>query len=150
MEATATKTRHYIRRCGRPALYMTRDGRWTHNYEWRQSFDSQDEAEDFATMLTQDALPGDTFGIFPDGHRVDEIDFDHCCEEPTALVLLPWAEGITIAKHNASGKVYGCRDVTKGPGSADIVCSWLKGARQDGLEIEDRTPLAWWCELALW
>lgn len=47
---------------------------------------------------------------------------------PTALVLLDWREGpgTTIAKRDAAGSLYGCRDVTEG---RSMTRSSLHGAK---------------------
>lgn len=57
----------------------------------------------------------------------------------TALVILPWEHGTTIAKRDNSGQLYGCRDVTHGPAHDAIVKAWVDDSRDRlGLAIDDQ------------
>lgn len=72
------------------------------------------------------------------------INWANAAPDPVALVLLDWAEartgttGTTIAKRDASGLLYGCRDVTRGDEHDAIVSTWRSDAEAQGLAIDDR------------
>ena len=67
----------------------------------------------------------------------DKINWSRASHDPRALVFLPWGnKGITIAKRDADGKLYGCRDVGHGHGFVECIAAWIADAR--GLPIEDK------------
>jgi hypothetical protein len=67
----------------------------------------------------------------------EKVTWARASRDPRALVFLPWGhKGITIAKRDADGKLYGCRDVAHGLGFADILAAWIADARE--LPIEDK------------
>lgn len=67
----------------------------------------------------------------------EKVDWSRASHDPRALVFLPWGhKGITIAKRDADGKLYGCRDVSHALGFADILAAWIADAGE--LTIEDK------------
>lgn len=67
----------------------------------------------------------------------EKVSWARASHDPRALVFLPWGhKGITIAKRDADGKLYGCRDVAHGLGFADILAAWFADVGE--LAIEDK------------
>jgi hypothetical protein len=67
----------------------------------------------------------------------EKVSWARASHDPRALVFLRWGhKGITIAKRDVDGKLYGCRDVAHGLGFADIIAAWFADARD--LTIEDK------------
>lgn len=66
------------------------------------------------------------------------VNWERAAPSPVALVFLPWENGgVTICHRDASGQLYGCRDKTRNESFAVCVEAWAKGARQEGLAVED-------------
>lgn len=66
-----------------------------------------------------------------------EINFRRACPAPVALVIVRWEDrGVTIAKADADGALYGCRDITYGPSFDSIVAAWISDAEACGLAVE--------------
>jgi len=61
---------------------------------------------------------------------------------PVALIIMPWLDGpgVTIAKLDADGTLYGCRDVTHGEHFDSIVAAWKADAASQGLPVEYHDP----------
>jgi len=66
------------------------------------------------------------------------IVWNRTARDAVALVILPWPEGpgITICKRDRDGKLYGCRDVTRGEHFASIVEAWKADALKQGLTVD--------------
>lgn len=68
----------------------------------------------------------------------EKMIWGRAAPDPKALILHDRADGGTILAHrDASGKVYGVRDVGKGEDHDIVVSAWKNHARARGLEIED-------------
>lgn len=69
------------------------------------------------------------------------IDWHRAAPKPVALLFLPWQDGVSIVMRDASGKLYGCRDLTihhpKDTTAAACVAAWISTESERGLTIED-------------
>ena len=68
------------------------------------------------------------------------IDWGCFCPNPVSVVILPWEHGLTIPQRDASGKLYGCRDVSDGPCQVEILDAWIADGIRCGLAVEDLRP----------
>lgn len=77
------------------------------------------------------------------------INWRRAAPRPVALVILPWEDkGVTIAKRDADGTLYGCRDIgfnrnrnmTSAPSFNDCLNAWISDeTKQLKLEIDTET-----------
>lgn len=70
----------------------------------------------------------------------DNICWHRAAPKPVALLIRPWADGgATILHRDASGNLYGCRDVSNKLPSDFAIClaAWIKDAKDKGLPVED-------------
>lgn len=65
------------------------------------------------------------------------VNWHKAAPHPVALVFLPWKNGVTIAHRGADGNLYGCRDVSNGPGGHfhQCIAAWIE--TRGALALED-------------
>jgi len=132
----------YIRGNAFVGLFLTRSGKWTHDYRRRAVFSSPSTADRFAADHLAPGDPLSPYGLFT-AHTMGEVDWDHHSEHPRALLLLPWENGTTVAwEDDEDGLFYGCRDVTQSPDHDGVVAAWAEDAAQRSLPVRDlRAPV---------
>jgi len=90
-------------------------------------------------------------GFFPDYRILRDrnegvsVDWNQHAQDPEALLLVPLSDptlgitGTTVAKRDANGRLYGCRDIVDGPAHDGAIEILIGLAEDDGLAIEYRT-----------
>lgn len=68
------------------------------------------------------------------------VTFRRYCPDPSALVILPWHSGVSLAHRSAStGHLHGLRDVSEGANLVPCLTAWLVEAAARGLPLDDQT-----------